>query len=106
MCLVESSMRGVLQSGNIKVSVIVDCTIADQLHLRDAGNGLEIRVKNRLISGLSLVVAVAIRLGFRIKCLGIRDRSINGQYTMWRIVEGYLGQPILLFGSQSNAPEE
>lgn len=49
--------------------MIVNCTVADELYLRNAGNSFEIGMKDRLLRTASLVVSMAITLGLRIKCL-------------------------------------
>ena len=49
--------------------VIVDCTVTDELYLRNAGESSDVGVKDRILRKASLVVSVSIFLGLRIKCL-------------------------------------
>lgn len=49
--------------------MVVNYAIADQLNLRLVRNGLQVRVENGRLCFPSLVVAVTISLGRRVKCL-------------------------------------
>ena len=66
---VESRVGGVFEGGGSEPLVICHGTVADELNLGHARDGLEIRMKDRLLCGLSLVVAVPITLGLRIESL-------------------------------------
>lgn len=83
--------------------VIVDGAIANELNLRNTGNSLEIRMKDRLLSVASLVVSVSIVLGLRIEGLIValisRSRAVNGVYI-------YLGQSILLLWGDHDVTKE
>jgi len=51
--------------------VVVNCTVADELYLRNAGDGFEVGTKDRVLrkANLNLVASVSIALRLRIKCL-------------------------------------
>ena len=49
--------------------VIINGAVSDELDLRDARDGLEIGMENRLLGVARLVVSVAIALGLRVKGL-------------------------------------
>lgn len=49
--------------------MVVNCAVANELHLRHTGDCFEVRVEDRLLGALSLVVPVAIVLRFGIECL-------------------------------------
>ena len=49
--------------------VVVNCTVTDELYLRNARDSFEVGVKDRLLRTASLVVSVSIALTLRIKCL-------------------------------------
>ena len=66
-------MAGMFKFGFGETFVVVNCTVTNELYLRNAGNSFEIRVKDRLLRTASLVVSMAIVLGLRIKSLFSMD---------------------------------
>lgn len=68
--LVEGRVRGVFEGGGGESFVIGYSTIADELYLGYTRDCLEIWVKDGLLGGLCLVIAVTVRLRFRVKRLG------------------------------------
>ena len=66
---VKSRMGGVFEGSSCETFMISHGTIADELNLGHAGDGLEIWMKNRLDCGLSLVVTMPVTLGLRIESL-------------------------------------
>ena len=75
--LVERGMTGMFEFGFGETFVVVNYTIADELHLRNTGDGFKIRVKDWLLRTASLVVSVTITLGLRIKCLMLDQYQCN-----------------------------
>ena len=65
----ESGMTGMFEFGFGETFVVVDCTVTDELYLRNAGDSLKVGMKDRLLRIASLVVSVSIALRLRIKCL-------------------------------------
>ena len=61
-------MAGMIKFGFGETFVIVNCTVADKLYLRNTGDSFEVGAKNRILRKASLLV-VSIALGLRIKCL-------------------------------------
>lgn len=53
--------------------VIVDCAVPDKLYLWHPRNGLEVRVKDRLLRFTGLIVSMAVRFGGGVECLGWRQ---------------------------------
>ena len=49
--------------------MVADGAVANELYLRDAWDGLEVWMKDGLLGGLGLVVAVAVGLGGGVKHL-------------------------------------
>ena len=49
--------------------VIVDCTVTDELYLRNAGDSFEVGMKDRILRRASLIVSVTIVLRLRIESL-------------------------------------
>ena len=62
-------MTGMFEFGFGKTFVVIDCTVTDELYLRNGGDSLKIGMKDRLLRIASLVVSVSIALRLRIKCL-------------------------------------
>ena len=62
-------MVRMFELGFSETFMVVNCTVPDELYLRNAGDCFEIGVKDRLRRIGSLVVSVTIALGLRIKCL-------------------------------------
>ena len=62
-------MAGMFEFGFGETFVVVNCTITDELYLRNAGDSFEVWVKDRLLRTASLVVPVSIALTLGIKCL-------------------------------------
>jgi hypothetical protein len=60
---------GVLELRLGEPFVVVDRAVPDELHLRHAGDGLQIGMQDGLSRALCFVVAVAIILGCRIERL-------------------------------------
>ena len=58
--LVEGRMRGVLKRGGLEALVIVYDAVADELHLRYAGDRLEVRMQDGFFRGLGLIISVPI----------------------------------------------
>ena len=44
--LVEGGVGGMPERGALEALVVVDSAVADELHLRDARNGLEVRMED------------------------------------------------------------
>jgi hypothetical protein len=61
----------VLELGLGESLMVVDGAIANELNLRYTRNGLEIRMKDRLLSAASLVVTVTVAFRLGIECLWI-----------------------------------
>ena len=61
--LMERGVGGVLELGFSKPFVVVDGAIANELHLRNAGDCLQVGVEDALLLSLSLLVPMAIALG-------------------------------------------
>ena len=62
-------MARMFEFGFGETFVVVDCTVTDELYLRNAGDSLKVGMKDRLLRIASLVVSVSIALRLRIKCL-------------------------------------
>ena len=62
-------MAGMFEFGFSETFVVVNCTVTDELYLRNAGDSFEVGVKDRLLRTASLVVSVSIAFTLRIKCL-------------------------------------
>ena len=75
--LVEGAVRWVLERGGVEALVVVHGAVTDQLHLRYAGDRLEVMQDGRF-GRLRLVVAMSIRLRRWVECLG-RWASALGQ---------------------------
>ena len=75
--LVGGEVGGVLERDGLEALVVVHGAVTDQLHLRYAGDRLEV-TQDRLFGRLRLVVAMSIRLGRWVECLG-RWASALGQ---------------------------
>ena len=58
--LMESRVRRMFQFRFCEPLVVVDGAVADELHLRDAGDGLQVGVKNGFLRFASLVVSVTV----------------------------------------------
>ena len=52
-----------------KALVVVDCTIADERHLGNSRDSLEVWMEDRLCSPFGLVIAVPVVFGCGIECL-------------------------------------
>ena len=59
--------------------MVVHGTIADELHLGDAGDGLEVGVEDGLLGLAGLVVAVAVALGGGVEGLGEGVLLLGGE---------------------------
>jgi hypothetical protein len=70
-------MMRVLEFGLGETLMIVNCSIANKLHLRHAWDRLKIRVEDRLFGLASLVVSVTVALRERVK--GLSDGVSLGQ---------------------------
>lgn len=69
----------VLELSLCEAFVVVDGAIADELHLRDTWDGLEIRVEDRLLCVTGLVIAMAIVLRAGVKGLSAWTSVKRGQ---------------------------
>lgn len=67
--LMEGRVRRVLEHRLSEPLVVVHRSIADELHLRDARDGLKVGMENRLLLRTGLVVAVTVALASRVKGL-------------------------------------
>ena len=101
--LVEGRVTGVLEARLGETFVVVYHAIANQLHLRYRGDGLEIWVKNGLLRFTGFVVAVAVALRLGVESLVISIRRTVGQSSS---LITYLCQSILLSGSDLDISEE
>lgn len=99
---VECLVMGVLEFSLGETLVVVDCPVADELHLRYTWNSLEIRMKDRLLRLARLIIPVAVALRVGIEGLGKLVRRIQSNCSN----NSYLGQSILLLWSDNNAREE
>ena len=62
-------MAWMFEFGFGETFVVINCTVTDELYLRNAGDSFEVGVKDRLLRIASLVVSVPITLRLRIECL-------------------------------------
>ena len=62
-------MARMFEFGFGETLVVVNCTVTDELYLRNAGDSFKVGVKNRLLRTAGLVVSVSIALTLRIKRL-------------------------------------
>ena len=69
-------MVGMFEFGFDEAFVVVNCAVADELYLRNAGDGFEVGMKDRLLRAASLVVSVSVAFTLRIKCLAWNQLSI------------------------------
>lgn len=74
---VEGGVGGVFEFGFSKAFVVVDCAVADELDLGDAGDGFEVGVEDGFLSAFGLVVAVAVALRSGVKSL---KRAVSKRY--------------------------
>ena len=49
--------------------MVVDRPVSDELYLGDAGDGLEVRVEDRLFVGPNLLISMPVSIGPWIECL-------------------------------------
>ena len=98
-------MAGMFEFGFGETFVVVNCTVTDELYLRNAGDGFEVGVKDRLLRTASLVVSVSIALTLRIKCLlvGCMDDQLLFQYIT---IKSNLCKSILLSWRENYISEE
>ena len=75
-------MAGMFEFGLGETFVIVNCTVTDELYLRNAGDSFEVGVKDRFLRAASLVVSVSIALRLRIKCLLVAMIQLSSNITM------------------------
>lgn len=73
--LVECGVGGVFQFRGGEAFVVVDCAVADELDLRDAGDGLEVGVEDGFLGAFGFVVAVAVALGGGVESLERRVKK-------------------------------
>jgi len=68
---VKSGMGGVFERSSCEAFVISHSTVADELNLGNSGDGLDVQMKNGLLCGINLIVAMCIALRLRIKSLEV-----------------------------------
>jgi hypothetical protein len=74
---VKCRVGGMFEGSSSETLVISHSTVADELDLGYARDGLEIRMKNGRLCGLSLVVAMPIALGLRIESLKCGGKTMK-----------------------------
>lgn len=70
----EGRVRRVFQLGLGESFMVVHGPVSDKLDLGDAGNGLQVGVKNGFLGFASLVVSVTVRFGGRVEGLSTGAR--------------------------------
>ena len=104
--LMETRVLGVLQLGFGETLVVVNSTVSDELNLRNPGDRLKVRVKDRLGVLLGFVIAMAIDIALRVK-------SLDGEGIITAMRPGirhshptYLREAVLLLRREINVPEQ
>ena len=103
-CFVEGGVGGVFQLHLVEALVIIHDAVTDELDLRYARNGLEVRVEDGFDFLSGLVVAVTIALTGWVKCLKAYD--MVRIFTSLRHSTAHLCQSILLFRREVSITEQ